>query len=322
MNPDIDALLILPHIQVQNANAISGPFTWGFPSPTAFAGFVHALNRKTKEFHDLTFCGVGVVCHAFDPQVFSPPGKYNRVFCLRRHPNSKDGSTAAFVEEGRAHMEISLVVGLRGESLFDGTFSSEKPFQGISNNITSLIEETIYTMRLAGGSILGARKPYVLLLPPDAQDIQKATRKFARRFLPGFALISRDDLLSEAVAESREKDPPVNGVDVLLDQCSLVFEPQRDPEDVDKAQWTIRSKPGWLVPVPIGYGAISDLYSPAEVQNARDQDTPFRFVESLCSLGQWISPHRITDIRELLWYYAAEPEKGLYQCVNYNQFNS
>ena len=47
-NPLIDAggLLILPRLQIQNANAISGPLTWGFPAPTAFTGFVHALERR------------------------------------------------------------------------------------------------------------------------------------------------------------------------------------------------------------------------------------------------------------------------------------
>ena len=41
-----DGLLLLPHLRVQNANAISSPLTWGFPAPTAFLGFVHALERR------------------------------------------------------------------------------------------------------------------------------------------------------------------------------------------------------------------------------------------------------------------------------------
>ena len=40
------AWLLLPNLRVQNANAISGPFSWGFPAPSAFTGFVHALSRK------------------------------------------------------------------------------------------------------------------------------------------------------------------------------------------------------------------------------------------------------------------------------------
>ena len=36
--PTDRALLLVPHLQVQNANAISSPMTWGFPSITAFTG--------------------------------------------------------------------------------------------------------------------------------------------------------------------------------------------------------------------------------------------------------------------------------------------
>ena len=320
MKRDIDALLVLPRIRVQNANAISSPLNWGFPSPSAFTGFTHALYRKTKKLHDLEFGGVGIVCHSFDPQIFSPPGRYNQVFRLMRHPNDKDGGTPAFVEEGRAHMDISLVIGLNGESLFDGSYVSENPSHGVSNGVTASIEEAMYTMRLAGGSILGARKPYVLLLPSADHDTLKLTRNIARRLLPGFALISRNDLLVEHLNHLRQENSSANSVDALLDMCSLAFEPQGAPQ-ADDIQWTVRGRPGWIVPIPVGYGAISDLYPPGVVKNARDQQTSFRFVESLSTLGQWISPHRIADIRELLWYYFPQPDKGLYQCANTNQFN-
>ena len=43
---EINSLLILPRLRVQAANAVSGPLTWGFPSPTAFTGFAHALERR------------------------------------------------------------------------------------------------------------------------------------------------------------------------------------------------------------------------------------------------------------------------------------
>ncbi|EQD77973.1 CRISPR-associated Csy2 family protein [mine drainage metagenome] len=81
-------------------------------------------------------------------------------------------------------------------------------------------------------------------------------------------------------------------------------------------QWGIRKRPGWLVPLPIGYAALSSLYPAGEVENARDDSTPFRFVESLYSLGQWVSPHRLENLQQLLWHVKSEPEKGIYQCVN------
>ncbi len=318
---DIDALLILPRIQVLNANAISGPLTWGFPAPSAYAGFTHALHRKLRNHHDLLCHGVGVICHAFDPQVFSPPGRYNQVFRLMRHPNDKNGGTPAFVEEGRAHLDVSLVIGLSGESLFDGTFDSENPSGGISNDVTAFIEKTAYTMRFAGGSIFSMQKPYVNLLPPSESDIRPLTRRISRRLLPGFALISREDLLADHLGRLREHDPSATSVDALMDMCSLAFEPQGEPES-ENVQWEIRSKPGWVVPVPVGYGGISEIYAPGEVKNVRDPDTPFRFVESLCTLGQWISPHRVEDIRDLLWHYDAQPDKGLYRLINDNSFHS
>ncbi len=81
------------------------------------------------------------------------------------------------------------------------------------------------------------------------------------------------------------------------------------------ADWkTRRTKPGWLVPVPVGYGAISQVYKPGEVANARDSTVPFRFVESVYSVGEWISPHRVDQPQHMLWYHQADSEAGLYLC--------
>ncbi len=47
--PDNDGLLILPRLRIQNANAMSSPFTHGFPAITAFIGLMWALERKLAE---------------------------------------------------------------------------------------------------------------------------------------------------------------------------------------------------------------------------------------------------------------------------------
>ena len=54
MSNNLSGLILLPRLRVQNANAISGPLSWGFPSPTAFTGFVHALERKLKQSGQLS----------------------------------------------------------------------------------------------------------------------------------------------------------------------------------------------------------------------------------------------------------------------------
>ena len=41
-----------------------------------------------------------------------------------------------------------------------------------------------------------------------------------------------------------------------------------------------------------------------------------RFVESVYSLGEWISPHRLTHLAQLLWRAEADEAQGLYRCRN------
>ena len=315
LSNDVSGLILLPRLRVQNANAISGPLSWGFPSPTAFTGFVHALERKLKQSGQLSdgFGGVGIICHHFEPQVSQPAGRRHKVFCLSRNPVGKDGGAPATVEEGRAHLEISLLISVRD-------YFSDAEGQYLAEDL----QHAAYGMRLAGGSPLyRPGKRYAASWHPVAgnlTDDSTTFRKLRRRLLPGFALVQRDDLLKAHLAEMRQTAPASTALDALLDLSRLNFEPvvtqaseAGKPATVD---WQIRKKPGWLVPLPIGYAGISDLYEPGQVANTRDTSTPFRFVESLYSLGEWVSPHRIQCFEQLLWTQEADAEKGIYRCHN------
>lgn len=310
---NLSGLILLPRLRVQNANAISGPLSWGFPSPTAFTGFVHALERKLAGQLSDGFAGVGIICHHFEPQVSQPAGRRHRVFCLSRNPVGKDGGAPATIEEGRAHLEISLLIAVRD-------YFSDAEGQYLAEDL----QNAAYGMRLAGGSPLyrpGQR--YAASWHPVAGNVAEDTaafRKLRRRLFPGFALLQRDDLLKAHLAEMQQTAPASTALDALLDLSRLNFEPvvtpaseAGKPEAVD---WQIRKKPGWLVPLPIGYAGISDLYEPGQVANTRDTSTPFRFVESLYSLGEWVSPHRLQCFEQLLWTQEADAEKGIYRCHN------
>ena len=98
--PEHRAVLVLPHVRVQNANAISSPMTWGFPAITAFTGLMTALERRLGREAGMALYGVGVVCHGFEAQVTTQG--YTRAFHLTRNPVLQDGSTAGIVEEGAA----------------------------------------------------------------------------------------------------------------------------------------------------------------------------------------------------------------------------
>lgn len=313
---DAGGLLILPRLQIQNANAISGPLTWGFPSPTAFTGFAHALERRLRtDSGDLKqgFGGVGIICHRFEPQVSRPAaGRRTQIFCLTRNPVGKDGAPTALVEEGRAHLEISLVIAVKDEL---GESEGE--------NWARVAHDIAQGMRLAGGSILPARKGerYEARWQPlpEYLDGQKEVfSKLRRRLLPGFALVQREDLLANRLAEIRVKQRAATTLDALLDLSRLNLEPVGpNPVKPEETLWQVRKRLGWLVPLPIGYAGISPLYGPGDVENARDSVTPFRFVESLYSLGEWVSPHRLENLQQLLWHTEADTENGVYRCTNH-----
>jgi CRISPR-associated protein Csy2 len=154
---------------------------------------------------------------------------------------------------------------------------------------------------------------------PDVQvDRRKAFARLRRRLLPGFALIHRPDLLRERLTDAGMRrqhqcarrparpDPP---------QPPPV--PHQDGTDPDtgKVEWQLDKRPGWLVPCPSATPA-SRPCTPRRSGERPRRHHPFRFVESLYSLGQWIGPHRLGQLDQLLWHGTAEPATGLYRCEN------
>lgn len=313
----INHLLVLPRLRIQNANAISSPMTWGFPAMSAFMGTMQALERNLPDDIKLVFNEVGVVCHHIEPQVTQ--GGVARAFHLTRNPVDKSGGTAAIVEEGRAHLEITLLMGV--ESAGGDDLKSVERRQAIADQLYQQIQG----MRIAGGSVMpprpGERRHRPALISFDANEEKSAEqwRRLKRRLLPGFALVLREDRLVEHTTTLKADDENATALDAWLDLSRLNHQCHVTQDDDGKQQvsWEIRRPyPGWLVPIPVGYGALSDLYGPGEVANARDPDTPFRFVESLYSIGEWVSPHRIHDPEALLWFVENDLEHGLYRLNN------
>jgi CRISPR-associated protein Csy2 len=315
------ALLVLPRIRVQNANAISSPMTWGFPAITAFTGLMTALERRLGRDAGIAFYGVGVVCHGFEPQV-SHTG-YTSSFHLTRNPVLQDGSTAAIVEEGRVHLDITLI--------FDVELTSTLLGESERTGLAARIAEMVESMRVAGGSIIPPLpgtfrkppRPQLVLMPDDIEARRKQFHKLSRRWLPGFALVSRDDLLQTRLAELQSTMKEATLLDAWLDLSRMnhhaVRESTVDQETgaaVETIEWVTDARLGWIVPIPVGFAALSNVYQPGTVAGARDPDLPFCFVESVYSIGQWISPHRLSDIDDLLWKPFHDPACGLYRCIN------
>jgi len=293
----MNKLLILRNIRVENANAIAG-LTYGFPSITHFLGFTHALSRRTSRKFDISLSGCMVVAHDHHIKMQQPKNWGDRVFALTRNPLTKGGKTAAFIEEGKMHMEVSLLIDISGY-LSDDDFDELQDF----------IEQHLATFRLAGGTIIRYEKVSIA----DYPDSDRATRKLLYSLLPGFVLMDKTGLLRQH-AETRQLDI----LDAWLDFIAIKYKAEPKPDEAitekTKADWQYVDKPypGYLVPIMTGYKGISPLYSPGTVKNTRDPDVPFRFVEAVYGIGEWKSPHRLTDIAACLWHY--QHQDDLYLC--------
>lgn len=330
----IAAVLVLPRIRVQNANAISSPLTWGFPSITAFTGLMTALARRLGADAGLCLDSVGVVCHDFEAQVTQ--GGYTKAFALKKpaivkqkevERFIKDGTPPSIVEEGQVHLDITLVFQVRvSTALRDDAARAQCAAQ---------VADLLAGMRIAGGSVMpplpaSARKPpraQLVLVAQDAQERDKQFQRLRRPWLPGFALVSRDDLLQKRLAELRDAatadatQPTL--LDAWLDLSRINHRATRTTvkdaatgESTEPVEWTTDRRPGWLVPIPVGYAALAALHPPGAVAGARDPAVPFCFVESVYSIGQWISPHRLRNIDQLTWQADYNPTTGLYRCIN------
>lgn len=279
-------ILLIPHIQIHNANALSSPYTIGFPAMTAWLGAVHALQRQLKtrddDFEDLDFKGVGVVCHDINLQTYKGYSDYTYSIVGTGNPLDKSGNRPSFIEEARCHLTISLVVEYKSGCVAD--------------DLTEHVDQLIAgKLKFAGGDVITAK-------PSVTFEINSENRaQFLSRLMPGFCLVERRDLMQQAMTEEQD------AIDALLDYLTI-----HHHYNEDKNAWESNRKiKGWIIPIATGFHAISDL---GFAENQRDPDTPHRFAESIITLGEFIMPYRIDDLDNMLWHYHADLENNLYLC--------
>ncbi len=298
----MDFVIVLRKVEVHGANAIAG-FTWGFPAITHFLGYVHALQRHLPQKFDLSFDGCGVVCHTHQVQAHKP-GPYDPArFSLSRNPLDKSGKSASFVEEGKMNMEVTLLIPVT---------ESRQVVSWEREELKTYLLHQSARQRLAGGVITST--PDVEIA--DVQD-EKLRRKLLRRLLPGFALVSRHDVLRAEQDRQRQANTPDPDLAAWLSFSSLRYAAEHGKTKEGKTPWRLQEKPetGWIKPIAVGYRRISQLYEPGAIAKTRDASSPACFVENLYSLGQWLSPHRIRELSHLFWQYEYT-EAGTYVCSN------
>lgn len=319
MSPHINAVIVFPRLYIQNFNVASAPFTWGAPAPSAAIGFMHALQRTLSSDIALRFRSIGYVVHELTPQTHDG---YVQTFNLTRNPVGSDGKTQSIVEEGRAHMEASIVLGVE--------IQNEDWRQNKHPEVEALVErltDTLVSMRFAGGTIWPSSPaprrrtqdtPYYRLIMPDSEENEEAMRRLRRRLLPGYALVSRHGWLGEQQEKRKEQGLSHNLIDAWMDSGRVTYRCVSEDVENKNVKWvSSRQKgDGWLVPIPAGFVGLGALNEPGIVKNSRDETLPFHFVETAYSVGEWVGIHRLQQWQELLWYPETNEEQGTYLCKN------
>ncbi|OXX33729.1 type I-F CRISPR-associated protein Csy2 [Vibrio sp. V09_P4A23P171] len=290
-------VLILPHLKIHNANALSSPFTIGFPAMTAWLGFVHALERKLSQagLSDLMLHSAAVVSHRCDVQTHKGEGDYVHSIIGTGNPLDKDGSRSAFIEEARCHLDVSLVIEWSG---------NDEELQQLG--FTQQLQAVIATMKVAGGDVLSFGKPSI-----KSVITEENTAQVLRQLMPGYVLIERRDLMIEAMQQGDDAIDALLGYLTVHHHCEQL-------EDQSVVWHSQRKTSGWIVPIATGFQGISPL---GEAKNQRDPLVPHRFAESVVTLGEFVMAHKIKHLDDILWQYHPDLENDLYLCQQVNAIN-
>lgn len=291
--------LLLPKIEIQNANALSSLCTIGFPAMTAWMGAVHALERKvrlTESLREVRFINLGVISHESRLQVYKNPGDYHYSIAISSNPLRKKGGNTferpPFIEDPRIHLKVSLLIECQGV-----TGDNE-------NELLETVGDLLPLLKMAGGDVLTCKPPAVYFASEDKPEEQK---KILHRLMPGFAVIERRHLLEQA--ENGEGDT----LDTLLSFLMIHHEAEINKENEVRAWTSKRREAGWLIPLVVGFQGLTRL---GKVKAQRDPNVSHRFAEPVITLGEFKMPYRFSSVEDLMWHYEYDEGNDLYICKN------
>ena len=294
--------LLIPHIRIHNANAMSSPYSIGFPAMTAWLGAVHALQRKLQQlpdFENLCLSKVGISCHQLEVQTHRSKGDFVSSIIGTGNPLDKDGSRPSFIEEARCHVTVSLLIEM---SESDPEWEESLPIA---------IAPMLRQMKMAAGDVLSFREPQVLYLEEGNASKLKI---LMQRLMLGHVLVERRQLLQDYVNQNPEQDVLHALLAHLHIRHRVAVDANQEAIAIGNNQYlweASRVQAGWLVPIAVGFQGISPL---GLAQNQRDANTPHRFAESVLTLGEFVMPYRIERIDDMLWHYHVDAEQDLYVC--------
>lgn len=293
---DIHTLLLLPHLNIQNANALSSPFTIGFPAMTAWLGFTHALQRRlvADGFEKFEAVATAVVSHDCNLQTYKGADDFVHSIIGTGNPLDKTGKRSAFIEEARCHLDVSLLIKYQGVDKDEESKFLDRVTHHLNKNL-----------KVAGGDVLDFNAPQTYRIE-EGDDLQ--LHFLTRKLMPGYVIVERRELLESAMQQGQD------AIDALLDYLAIHHSCEQD--DDGNVSWiSKRQTAGWVVPIATGFHGITKL---GQAKNQRDPDTPHRFAESIVTLGEFKMPYQLHSLEEMFWHYQFDHKKDLYLCQQLN----
>jgi CRISPR-associated protein Csy2 len=293
-------ILTIPRLRIHNANALSSPYTIGFPAMTAWLGFMHALQRKLNSiFSDLEFNGIAVVSHDFHLHTYKGESDFDYSIISTSNPLKKNGGRPSTIEEARCDLTVSMVIEYSG--------IDQDEAQEMLEKITPLL----YCMKITSGDVLSFKQPFLNKVTDESE-----TKQLMTKLMPGFCIIDRNSLIVKSMEQGQDS------MDALLDylknttHCEKTSITNKNKEE--KNNWTqSRKQKGWLVPIAVGFQGITDLVN---VAKQREPLVKHKFAESVVTLGEFVMPFRINDLDNILWHYHADLKNNIYLCQQNTPF--
>lgn len=216
--------LVIPELQVQNANAQPASWMIGPPPITAYMGFAHALCLRLHARHN----GVAIVHHDIEfPGEWIHgsfrPTQFKGASFVDKDDYIAGTNTLSSQPTARCHLSCSLVIRFPEEESLD----KDKALYALRS------------FRLAGGEILRHGK---IMIFSHEREREKVRNELIRKVRKShWSIVDRVDLM---VREAGDRD--------MLDTLLRVTRQSKNFEKQEK-----NTDSAWLLPSTVGYAEIS-----------------------------------------------------------------
>jgi CRISPR-associated protein Csy2 len=292
-------IILLKNLKIHNANALSSPYTIGFPAVTGWLGAVHAMQRHLNEYEEyknLKFESTGIICHNMNLQTYKGitdkgyKQKFSNIISTA-NPLTKTGNRPSIIPDARCHLTVSLVIKCSNSDGFSGDDAKQR------------FKDIVQRTKFAGGDLISTNHiiDHEYISGDDSeQDLQRLRNKIKG----GWWLIERRDLMKKAMEDGQD------ALDALLDYLKIHHKCVKENE---KVTWVDTKKElGWLVPIATGFQALTTL---GKLEHQRDLNYQHCFAEAIVTLGQFKMFFSDDNFWQMLWKATYDKERNQYLCI-------